>query len=327
MENSGLTSLAADVRGLDVLRRASRDNSPEALKAAAKQFEAMFLQVVIKSMREASPGDELFGGQESKMYQDMLDQQWAQVMSEGGGTGLAKVLERQLSANARSADTSMPIDLKPLSDAAQFSGIAMMPPTAISAVRRQTLQGSAATPVDSSAQSVLAGLAAEQPPVSSPNVPAHARSFVERVWPAALSASRATGIPAQFLVAQAALETGWGRAELSAADGSASHNLFNIKAGSSWQGPTVKVSASEFVDGRWTREDSAFRRYGSYEESFADYAKLLLDQPRYARVVGAQDAGSFARSLQQSGYATDPMYGAKLERIINGPLLRSALAE
>jgi len=325
MENSGLTSLAADVRGLDVLRRASRDNSPEALKAAAKQFEAMFLQVVIKSMREASPGDELFGGQESKMYQDMLDQQWAQVMSEGGGTGLAKVLERQLSANARSADTSLPIDLKPLSDAAQFSGIAMMPPTAISAVRRQTLHGGggAATP----AESVLAGLAAEQPPVSSPNAPAHARSFVERVWPAALSASRATGIPAQFLVAQAALETGWGRAELSAADGSASHNLFNIKAGSTWQGPTVKVSASEFVDGRWTREDSAFRRYGSYEESFADYARLLLDQPRYARVVGAQDAGSFARGLQQSGYATDPMYGAKLERIINGPLLRSALAE
>jgi flagellar protein FlgJ len=323
MENSGLTSLAADVRGLDVLRRASRDNSPEALKAAAKQFEAMFLQVVIKSMREASPGDELFGGQESKMYQDMLDQQWAQVMSEGGGTGLAKVLERQLSANARSADTSLPIDLKPLSDAAQFSGIAMMPPTAISAVRRQTLQGGAAT----LAESVLAGLAAEQPPVSTPNVPAHARAFVERVWPAALSASRATGIPAQFLVAQAALETGWGRAELTAADGAASHNLFNIKAGSSWQGPTVKVSAGEFVDGRWTREDSSFRRYGSYAESFADYARLLLDQPRYARVVGAQDAGTFARGLQQSGYATDPMYGAKLERIINGPLLRSALAE
>jgi len=147
------------------------------------------------------------------------------------------------------------------------------------------------------------------------------------VWPAALSASRATGIPAQFLVAQAALETGWGRAELTAADGASSHNLFNIKAGSTWQGPTVKVSASEFVDGRWTREDSAFRRYGSYEESFADYARLLIEQPRYARVVGAQDAGSFARGLQQSGYATDPMYGAKLERIINGPLLRSALAE
>jgi flagellar protein FlgJ len=321
MENSGLTSLAADVRGLDVLRRASRDNSPEALKAAAKQFEAMFLQVVIKSMREASPGDELFGGQESKMYQDMLDQQWAQVMTEGGGTGLAKVLERQLAANAGSADTSKPVDLKPLSEAGLFSGLAMMPPTpARSAADRQTLQGGAAA-------SAIAGLAAEQPPVSGANVPTHARAFVERVWPAALSASRATGIPAQFLVAQAALETGWGRAELGAADGSPSHNLFNIKAGSSWPGQTVTVSASEFIDGRWTKQEDAFRSYGSYEESFADYARLLLNQPRYARVVGAQDASSFAQGLQQSGYATDPMYAAKLERIINGPLLRAALAD
>jgi flagellar protein FlgJ len=321
MENSGLTSLAADVRGLDVLRRASRDSSPESLKAAARQFEAMFLQVVIKSMREATPGDELFGGQEGKMYQDMLDQQWAQVMTDGGGTGLARVLERQLAANAGHASSEGPIDPKPLSDASVFSGVAMMPPTARTAALRQTLQGGAAR----SAVSGLAGLAAEQPPAGGPAVPEHARAFVERVWPAALSASRATGIPAQFLVAQAALETGWGRAELAAADGSASHNLFNIKAGGNWQGQTVKASASEYIGGRWTKQEEAFRRYDSYEESFADYAKLLLDQPRYARVVGAQDAGSFARGLQQSGYATDPMYGAKLERIINGATLRSAL--
>ncbi|MBC7208301.1 MAG: rod-binding protein, partial [Methyloversatilis sp.] len=127
MENAALNTLAADVRGLDVLRRAARDNSPEALKAAAKQFEAMFLQVVIKSMREASHGDELFGGQESKMYQDMLDQQWAQVMTEGGGTGLARVLERQLSANANSADTSVRPELKPLSEAGLFQGLPRMP--------------------------------------------------------------------------------------------------------------------------------------------------------------------------------------------------------
>lgn len=323
MENSGLTTLAADVRGLDVLRKASRDNSPEALKAAAKQFEAMFLQVVIKSMREASPGDELFGGQESKMYQDMLDQQWAQVMTEGGGTGLARVMERQLAANAGSADTSKPIDLKPLSDAGLFSGLPFQPPMARNTALRQSLQPGA----PDSVASAIAGLAADQPPPTSAGAPAHARAFVERVWPAALSASRATGIPAQFLVAQAALETGWGRAELTAADGAPSNNLFNIKAGSSWQGQTVSVSASEYVDGRWTKQNDAFRRYGSHEESFADYAKLLLNQPRYAGVVGAQDAGSFARGLQQSGYATDPMYGAKLERIINGPLLRAALSE
>jgi flagellar protein FlgJ len=322
MENSALNTLAADVRGLDVLRRAAHDNSPQALKAAAKQFEAMFLQVVIKSMREASPGDELFGGQETKTYQDLLDQQWAQVMTEGGGTGLARVLERQLSANATHADTTKPIDLKPLSDAGAFSGQPVLP-AARSAAFRQTLQGAAAT----RPESAIAGIAAEQPPPIGRDVPAHARAFVERVWPAALTASRATGIPAQFLVAQAALETGWGRSELTAADGSPSHNLFNIKAGSSWQGQTLSVAANEFIDGKWTSQTDAFRRYGSYEESFADYAQLLTNQPRYARVVGAQDASSFARGLQQSGYATDPMYGAKLERIINGPLLRAALAD
>ena len=322
MENAALNTLAADVRGLDVLRRAARDNSPEALKAAAKQFEAMFLQVVIKSMREASHGDELFGGQESKMYQDMLDQQWAQVMTEGGGTGLARVLERQLSANANSADTSVRPELKPLSEAGLFQGLPRMPAAASSAALRQSLQ-----PGEAAAAADLEAALAELAPVRNRDVPEHARAFVERVWPAALSASRATGIPAQFLVAQAALETGWGRAELTSADGTPSHNLFNIKAGSSWQGQTVSVSASEYVDGRWTKQNDAFRSYGSYEESFADYAKLLLNQPRYAGVVGAQDAGSFARGLQQSGYATDPMYGAKLERIINGPLLRSALSE
>ncbi|MDY0057725.1 MAG: flagellar assembly peptidoglycan hydrolase FlgJ [Methyloversatilis sp.] len=321
MENAALNTLAADVRGLDVLRRAARDNSPEALKAAAKQFEAMFLQVVIKSMREASHGDELFGGQEGKMYQDMLDQQWAQVMTEGGGTGLARVLERQLSANANSADTSIRPELKLLSEAGLFQGLPRMPAAASSAALRQSLQ-----PGEAAAAADLEAALAELAPVRAREVPEHARAFVERVWPAALSASRATGIPAQFLVAQAALETGWGKAELVAADGTPSHNLFNIKAGSSWQGQTVTVSASEFIDGRWTRQVDAFRSYGSYEESFADYARLLQNQPRYARVLGAQDAGSFARGLQQAGYATDPAYADKLERIIKGPLLRAALS-
>lgn len=320
MDNPALNSLASDVRGLDTLRRAARDNSPEALKAAAKQFEAMFLQVVIKSMREASYGDELFGGQEGKMFQDMLDQQWAQVMTEGGGTGLARVLERQLSANSRSADTSITPPLKPLSESGLFQGLPQMPAAARSAALRQSLQAGTA-----SVEDVEAAIA-EMAPARGRDVPEHARAFVERVWPAALSASRATGIPAQFLVAQAALETGWGRAELSAADGSPSHNLFNIKAGSSWQGDTVTVSASEYIDGRWVKQPDAFRRYASYEESFADYARLLKSQPRYAPVLGAQDAGSFARGLQQAGYATDPAYADKLQRIINGPLLRAALS-
>lgn len=320
MENAALNTLAADVRGLDVLRRASRDNSPEALKAAARQFEAMFLQVVIKSMREASQGDELFGGQESRMYQDMLDQQWAQVIAEGGGTGLARVLEQQLSAGFRTTDTSVTPALKPLSEAGLFQGVPDMPPAARSAALRQSLQGG-----EASTTGLDAALTALTPSLGR-DAPDHARAFVEKVWPAAVAASRETGIPARFLVAQAALETGWGRAELKATDGAPSHNLFNIKAGSQWSGQTVTVAASEFIDGRWTTQNDAFRRYGSYEESFSDYARLLKNQPRYAPVLGTQDAASFARGLQQAGYATDPAYADKLQRIINGPLLRAALS-
>ncbi|WP_018409971.1 flagellar assembly peptidoglycan hydrolase FlgJ [Methyloversatilis thermotolerans] len=321
MENSALTALASDVKGLDALRRAARDNSPEALKEAAKQFEAMFLQVVIKSMREASSfgGEDLFGGQEGKMYQDMLDKQWAQVIAEGGGTGLSRVLERQLSANARSADTTFTPELKPLSDVPVFQGASRWP-AADSAGKRQSLQSSASGIAD-----LDAALSAISPSPGR-DVPEYARAFVERVWPAAVSASRETGIPARFLVAQAALETGWGRSELTAADGTPSRNLFNIKTGGNWSGGSVTVAASEYIDGRWVKQTDAFRSYGSYEESFADYARLLKSQPRYQGVLGTQDAGSFARGLQQAGYATDPAYADKLQRIINGPMLRAALS-
>jgi flagellar protein FlgJ len=231
MENSGLTTLAADVRGLDVLRKASRDNSPEALKAAAKQFEAMFLQVVIKSMREASPGDELFGGQESKMYQDMLDQQWAQVMTEGGGTGLARVMERQLAANAGSADTSKPIDLKPLSDAGLFSGSPFQPPTARNAAFRQSLQAGAADPVVRHRRSGGRSAAACECGRTGP------RTCVCR----ARVAGRPVGQPCDRHPGPVSGGPGGARNRLGPGRTHrcrwfSSNNLFNIKAGSSWQG-------------------------------------------------------------------------------------------
>jgi flagellar protein FlgJ len=128
------------------------------------------------------------------------------------------------------------------------------------------------------------------------------------------------------MVAQAALETGWGRAELRRADGTPSHNLFNIKAGSDWKGAVVEVPVKEYANGRAYTENARFRAYGSYEEAFRDYANLLRNSPRYAEVLGQQDGAGFARSLQQAGYATDPMYADKLARIISGSTLRSALA-
>ena len=127
------------------------------------------------------------------------------------------------------------------------------------------------------------------------------------------------------MVAQAALETGWGKSEPRGPNGRPSFNLFGIKAGRSWSGPVVEASTTEIVDGQPQRQVERFRAYASYAEAFNDYARLLTANPRYAAVLGNQDAGGFARALQQAGYATDPMYAAKLERIIGGSVLRASL--
>ena len=144
------------------------------------------------------------------------------------------------------------------------------------------------------------------------------REFVNRVWPYAYEASISTGIPAQFMVAQAALETGWGKSEPRTASGRPSFNLFGIKAGKSWSGAVVEASTTEIIDGQPQRQVERFRAYNSYAEAFNDYARLLTSNPSYSAVLGNQDAAGFARALQQAGYATDPMYAAKLERIIGG---------
>ncbi len=152
------------------------------------------------------------------------------------------------------------------------------------------------------------------------------REFVSRVWPHALEASRATGIPAHFIVAQAALESGWGRGEIRLADGRTSFNLFNVKAGQGWSGETVDVTTTEYVNGAAQKQVERFRAYRSYAEAFADYANLLKSNPRYANVIGQQDGVGFARALQQAGYATDPMYAEKLARIIGSVSLRQGLS-
>jgi len=135
------------------------------------------------------------------------------------------------------------------------------------------------------------------------------------------AAERATGIPAAFMVAQAAHETGWGRREIRAADGSNAFNLFGVKAGAHWKGPVAEVTTTEYVDGQARKVTAKFRAYSSYEESFADYAKLMKSSPRYAGVVANADtAGGFAQGLQRAGYATDPAYADKLGRVINTTL-------
>ena len=226
--------------------------------------------------------------------------------------GLAKLIEEQLGRNLPAASAAA--DALPASAAA--SGLSL--PLVASDGRHLQPNIAAARTAEAAAVNMGSAVGAE-------SVPGSAKEFVNRVWSDAVDASRSTGIPPQFLVAHAALESGWGKNEIRRADGSSAYNLFGIKAGKNWNGSTVDAPTTEYVNGEAQRVTEKFRAYASYSDAFRDYANLLRNNPRYGAVIGSQDGTEFARRLQQAGYATDPMYADKLARIINGPTLRQAL--
>jgi flagellar protein FlgJ len=307
---------AFDVRGAQDLRAQFQKDPKEGLKAAAQQFETLFLQMVMKSMRDAVPQDGLLDSDQSRFYTGLLDQQMAQNLSSSGkGIGFAKLIEQQLGRNMANAET--PVDLSSPANAAATS----LPLVASDTRHLQYQPVLSKLPTSAAYAAVNANSTAN----SVAETPSSSTEFVNRVWPQAVEASRSTGIPPQFLVAHAALESGWGKSEVKRADGSTSYNLFGIKAGKNWNGPTVDAKTTEYVDGQPQQSVERFRAYNSYEESFRDYASLLRNNPRYGGVIGSQDGTEFARRLQQAGYATDPMYADKLSRIINGPTLKQAL--
>jgi flagellar protein FlgJ len=284
------SNFALDVKDVGKLRQAAKENSPEALKATAKQFEALFMNMVLKSMREASPQDGVFDSQQSRMYTSMLDQQLSQTMASRG-VGLADVLIRQLS-NV----------VKPPAQDGSGLGLPAQP-----SVVNPGLS------VPASAPAVGAAANASRP--------AHIRAFEEKLSAAAQEASQATGIPAKFMLGQAALESGWGKREIKTVNGGSSYNVFGIKATGGWKGKVVEAATTEYVNGVPQTKIEKFRAYDSYADAFRDYARMLSNNPRYQSVIAnAQDVTGFARGLQKAGYATDPNYAAKLTRIITQSL-------
>lgn len=278
-----------DTRALADLQRQAKQNSPAANKAIAQQFEALFTQMILKSMRQTLQGDSLTDSDSTRFYQGLQDQQMGLVLSKQGGFGLAASLERLMNG--------------------------------------QTAPGGAARYPFSPAPALVPGsekapAAAAQAPTTAPATGGSAQAFVQQVWPQALEAARGLGVPPHFLVGQAALETGWGKSQIRKADGSPSYNLFNIKAGRGWGGEVAEASTTEYENGQAVSRVERFRAYGSYAEAFADYARLLGSSSRYAEVRGQTDASAFAGALQKAGYATDPAYAAKLTRVINGQSLR-----
>lgn len=304
---------AFDVASVQDLRAQFKKDPQEGVKAAAQQFETMFLQMVMKSMRDATPQDGLMNSDQSRFYTGLLDQQMAQnIATTGKGLGFARLIEQQLGRHMAGTPAAVD-DALPVSDADN-----VLPLATVNARHLQHREVLANFPT--SAAYVVPSASNNEIKESGGT-----KDFVNRVWPHAVQASKATGIPPQFLVAHSALESGWGKSELKNSDGSSSFNLFGIKAGKGWTGATVDAKTTEYVDGEPRQVVERFRAYGSYEESFRDYAALLRGNPRYGDVIGSQDGMEFARRLQQAGYATDPMYADKLSRIINGPSLRQAL--
>mgnify|MGYP003592322707 FL=1 len=306
--------LAVDARVSQDIREAMAKDPQQGLKEAARQFETMFLQMVMKSMRDATPQDGLMDNDQTRFYTSMLDQQLAQNLASGKGLGFASLIEEQLGQYLRNSGEI------PTRELGNLPG--MTPSTSFGRGDTQVgLPAGRGSPMGSPTAEV--GVPATA--ASDSAAPTTAREFVNRVWPHAVEASRSTGIPPQFLVAHSALESGWGRSEPRRADGGNSFNLFGIKAGKNWNGPTVDAVTTEYVDGQAQRVTEKFRAYGSYAEAFQDYAALLRNSPRFGAVIGSQDGTEFARRLQQAGYATDPAYAEKLARIIAGPTLRQAL--
>lgn len=303
--------LAVDPKAAADLRSQLRVDPQGGLKQTARQFEGLLLQQLLKSMRDATPSDGLMDSEQGRFFTAMGDQQLAQQLASQAPIGFAALIEKQLarqSAASSTLDSSRPADTR--------DRLWRLPSSAHPAQSSGVSSTRTASAGDSnSVATKRADLPSTRP-----------REFVDRVWLHAVEASATTGIPAQFLVAHSALESGWGKREIRAADGSPSFNLFGVKAGRSWSGPSVEVSTTEFVNGVGQSTRAKFRVYGSYAEAFRDYADLLRSKSRFAEVIGQQDGVLFARSLQRAGYATDPMYADKLARIIGSATLRQALA-
>ncbi|WP_406666967.1 flagellar assembly peptidoglycan hydrolase FlgJ [Gallaecimonas sp. GXIMD1310] len=304
--------LYTDLAGLDALRRGAQKNDKNALLNTARQFESLFVRQLLKTMRQANEvfaKDSPFNSDTMKFYRDMQDQQLAVQLSQDGGLGLAKIIAQQLAPDGK---TLMPASALTPKDTIH-STVSLAPKSG----QEMSLPVKAKPAVNRS-RSVTSVEHSNVKPVadSSPE------AFVGSILPYARQAAAALGCSPAVLVAQAALETGWGRKVLSKADGDSSLNLFNIKAGNRWQGDSVKAVTLEYNGNQPKKETARFKAYDSLADSFADYVKLLQHSPRYQQALKwAKEPARFLQELQGAGYATDPHYAQKILQVLGHPAL------
>jgi len=303
--NTHIAQTSVDFKGLAELRRsANSDQSDnETLNQVAGQFEAIFVGMMLKSMRDASLAEGLFDSEQSDMYRDMTDQQLAMDMSAQGTLGLKDIIVRQLGGQPEtkpvvSGDNNIgnmhTVSVRPTLQSIENPALLQKIIQATPVTAEQSLTTSKALTFDSP------------------------ESFVQQLLPLAKQAAQKIGTTAEAILSQAALETGWGQHVIKNADGSSSHSLFNIKADARWQGDRTAVGTVEYRDGVAVKEQAQFRAYDSYQDSFNDYVNFLQTQPRYQDALKqTSNPEKFIEGLHKAGYATDPNYSDKVKRIMN----------
>lgn len=338
-------SVYTDLTSLSKLKaKAASGDDQAALREVAQQFEQVFMNMMLKSMRQANETfseDNPFNSSEVQFYQSMMDQQLTLELSRGQGMGLADIIVRQLGGNDLNPETlrqalQMPADAdnvengldqgQSLNETLLNLAARRVASHSLDAVdqisEKLARQGAVAETVSedtTAATDQMDGAARQSEVFSSPE------QFVERLMPLAETAAQTLGVDPRVLVAQAALETGWGRAIIRDTNGQSSNNLFNIKAGTGWQGERVAVQTMEYRNGLPQPERAEFRAYESLEQSLNDYVQFIQDNPRYEDALSqAGKPVAYLQELQRAGYATDPEYADKIEQIFSGNLLASS---
>jgi peptidoglycan hydrolase FlgJ len=308
--NTHIAQTAIDFNGLAELRRsAAKDgNDQETLRQVAGQFESLFVNMMLKSMRQASLAEGIFDNNQSKMYQEMADQQLAMDLSSRGGLGLQEVIMRQLGGKSPKTDSNKISPTSLLRDRVNIVPKPLSRPEAI--------------PASELTQKVMASAPAKALNQTAEIKFHSSESFVEQLWPMAKKAADKLGVQPEVILSQAALETGWGKHIINNQDGKSSHNLFNIKADKRWDGDHAVVGTVEYRDGVAVKEQAQFRSYDNYQQSFDDYVNFLQTQPRYRQALEhADNPERFVEELHKAGYATDPAYAEKVKRIMHGSTL------
>jgi flagellar protein FlgJ len=304
--NSGYassTSLFTDFAGLTSLKAQARQDQSAAIDKVASQFESMFLQMMLKTMRQASLAeDSIFNSQIMEKYRTMYDEQLSVHLSEAGGIGLATEIKRQLAG--KQSPVSQNKSLQNYLESPVF--------TQPKYVRSQERVTKTETSVQDKAI----------------DFDGTAETFVDKLKPYAQKAAALLGIQPEALLAQAALETGWGKSQMKMADGKPSFNLFGIKADSRWDGKQANVSTLEFRDGIAKKERANFRAYDSYEDSFNDYVNFIKENGRYRKAITKVDSPpAYFSAIQQAGYATDPDYAKKIISVMQKEEIANAYAD